>query len=290
MTQHHQSQRYVLNTSCPDTIGIARAVMNFIYDLGGGIVDTSQFVDVYNDHYFMRTDFNGVMRELPDLATIQDMFAPIAAEFGMTYQFHDVHRPPRVLIAVSKHGHCLNDLLFRWEAGELNADIAGVVSNHEDMRAKVEWHGLPYHYLPVTPDTKAEQEAAVLHLIEEQNVELLVLARYMQILSPGLCKVLRGRAINIHHSFLPGFKGARPYHQAYERGVKVIGATAHYVTEDLDDGPIIEQDTQRVEHYHSPEDLVRTGRDIENIVLARAVNWHCTRRVMLNGNRTVVFK
>ncbi len=283
-------RRYILTASCPDTIGIARAVINFIYDLGAGIVDTSQFIDAHKEQYFVRTDFRGVKGELPDSDGIHELFAPIAAEFGMDYRFHNADLKPRILIAVSRQGHCLNDLLFRWDAGDLNAEIVGVVSNHEDLRNKVEWHGLPYHYLPVTPDTKADQERLVLDSMAEEAVELLVLARYMQILSPAMCEALRGRAINIHHSFLPGFKGARPYHQAYERGVKITGATAHYVTEDLDEGPIIEQDIQRVEHYHAPEDLVRTGRDTESLVLARAVNWHCTRRVMRNGNRTVVFK
>jgi formyltetrahydrofolate deformylase len=195
-----------------------------------------------------------------------------------------------MILMVSKAGHCLNDLLHRYRTGALPVEIPAVISNHEDLREIVEWHGVPFHYLPVTRETKMEQEAAVLKIFEDEKADLLVLARYMQILSPGLSAKLAGKAINIHHSFLPGFKGARPYHQAYERGVKLIGATAHYVTDDLDEGPIIEQEVTRVDHSQSPEELVAIGRDIESVVLARAVQYHCQHRVLLNGNKTVVFR
>lgn len=208
----------------------------------------------------------------------------------MDWQFHDANRRSRVLIAVSKYGHCLNDLLHRWHTGILPIDIVGVVSNHEDMRDMVEWHNLPYHYLPVSKETKGEQEQQILEIMRQTDSDLLALARYMQILSDSMCQQLSGRAINIHHSFLPGFKGAKPYHQAYERGVKIIGATAHYVTSDLDEGPIIEQCIERVDHLYSPEELVQIGRDTECVAFARAIKWHCEHRVILNGNRTVVFK
>jgi formyltetrahydrofolate deformylase len=196
----------------------------------------------------------------------------------------------RVVLAVSKWGHCFNALLNNWRSGTLPVDIVAAVSNHEDMRAMSEWYGVPYHYLPVTPETREQQERQILAVVEETRADLLVLARYMQILSDGMCRQLEGRAINIHHSFLPGFKGARPYHQAHDRGVKLIGATAHYVTSDLDEGPIIDQEVERVSHAHRPEDLVMIGRDRENIVLHRAVLWHAQRRVLLNGNKTVVFR
>jgi formyltetrahydrofolate deformylase len=207
----------------------------------------------------------------------------------MQWSLHPAAIRPRVLIAVSKFGHCLYDLLHRWKSGLLPVEIVGVVSNHDAMRSFVEWNGLPFHLFPVTKDTKAEQEAQVLALADELAVDLVVLARYMQILSPDLCAQLSGRCINIHHSFLPSFKGAKPYHQAFERGVKIIGATAHYVTTDLDEGPIIEQGVQRVDHGHTPDDLVRMGQEIECSVLARAVVWHAERRILINGVKTVVF-
>ncbi len=215
-------------------------------------------------------------------------FDTLARRYDMTWQLEDVARRPRVLIAVSKLGHCLQDLLHRWRSGVMPVDIVGVVSNHEDLRGLVEWHQIPFHHLPVTPANKAQQEKALLALFASLDAELLVLARYMQILSNETCKVLAGRCINIHHSFLPSFKGARPYHQAYERGVKIIGATAHYVTEDLDEGPIIEQAVERVGHEHTPERFQEIGRDLEAIVLARAVRWHAERRILLDGQRSVI--
>ena len=217
-------------------------------------------------------------------------FQVLATKFNMECQFHDQRIKPRILVAVSKHGHCLNDILHRWDSGVLAADIVGVVSNHQDMASMVEWHGLPFYHLPVTPDTKNQQEAEILKLIEEHDVNLFALARYMQILSPGLCERLKGKAINIHHSFLPGFKGADPYRQAYKRGVKIIGATAHYVTADLDEGPIIEQAVEKIDHNFDIESLIQIGRDAECAAFSRAVKWHCEHRIIINGNRTVVFK
>lgn len=223
------------------------------------------------------------------MATLRDGFKPIVHRFSMDWDIYSLSDKPKVLIAVSKFGHCLNELLYRWRSGLLPVDIACVMSNHEDMRSLVEWSGIPYVYLPVTKDNKAEQEAQFLGLIDEHKVDLVVLARYMQILSDELSARVSGKCINIHHSFLPSFKGAKPYHQAHARGVKIIGATAHYVTSDLDEGPIIEQDVQRVHHGLTPEQLVAIGQDIEARVLARAVTWHAERRVIINGAKTVVF-
>ena len=284
------ARRYILTACCADQIGIVKDVTTFLFGLGAGVTDAAQFRDEYDQRFFMRVEFAEFERELPELDELESLFAPIAHHFEMEWKLYDGLRKPKILIAVSKFGHCLNDLLYRWDEGELAGDLVGVVSNHEQMRSKVEWYGLPYHYMPVQADSRAEQEAQLLKIMEDSHVDLLVLARYMQILSSDLCHHLKGRAINIHHSFLPSFKGARPYHQAYERGVKVMGATAHYVTGDLDEGPIIEQDVQRVEHSHDVEDLVHLGRDVENVVLARALKWHCERRVLLNGQKTVIFK
>ncbi|GBF56671.1 formyltetrahydrofolate deformylase [Candidatus Phycosocius bacilliformis] len=224
------------------------------------------------------------------LAELQAGFAPIARRFGMAWAFHPTSRKPLIVLAVSRFGHCLNDLMHRWRSGWLKADIVGVVSNHDDFRQEVEWHGLPHLYRPVTPQTKAEAEADFLAYMAEHDCDLLVLARYMQVLSAQTVNALHGRCINIHHSFLPGFKGAKPYHQAYARGVKMIGASAHYVTADLDEGPIIEQGVERVTHADTPDDLIEIGRDLECTVLARAVRWHGEHRVLLAGNRTVVFR
>ncbi|MBM3515159.1 MAG: formyltetrahydrofolate deformylase, partial [Alphaproteobacteria bacterium] len=210
--------------------------------------------------------------------------------FQMEWRIASAEAKPRASIAVSKHGHCLNDLLHRWKSGQLPVDIVSVISNHEDMRSLVEWHGIPFHYLPVSAAKRADQERQWLTLIAREQVELVVLARYMQVLSAELCHSLAGRCINIHHSFLPSFKGAKPYRQAYERGVKIIGATAHYVTPNLDEGPIIEQAVERVDHTHSVDDMIEIGRDLENVVLARAVRWHAERRVLMNGQKTVVFR
>ncbi|MDX1488927.1 MAG: formyltetrahydrofolate deformylase, partial [Acidiferrobacterales bacterium] len=239
-------------------------------------------------HFFMRTVF-GAGAPTPDRDTLAGAFGPIAQRFDMVWQLHDQNTKPRVLIMVSKPGHCLNDLLYRVSIGALDIEVVAVVSNHPDQKPRADFYGVPYHHLPITPQTKPDQEAQVLKIVEETGADLVVLARYMQILTPETCARLAGRAINIHHSFLPGFKGARPYHQAHHRGVKLIGATAHYVTPDLDEGPIIEQETTRVTHAHTPEELERLGRDLESLVLARAVRYHAEHRVLLHGDRTVVF-
>jgi len=278
------SGNYILIVKCPDTKGIVAAVAGYLADNDCSIVESNHFNDAFANMFYMRTVFRQDGARMPPLSLLQDGFRTVAHRFDMEWQFHDVSIKPRVMIAVSKFGHCLFDLLHRWRSGLLPVDIAAVVSNHNDMRSFVEWSGIPYHHFP-----GGEAEAGILRLADEQNIELVVLARYMQILSPVACEKLAGRCINIHHSFLPSFKGARPYHQAYERGVKIIGATAHYVTTDLDDGPIIEQGVERVDHADAPEDLISIGRDIECAVLARAVRWHIERRVILNGRKTVVF-
>lgn len=283
------TRSHVLTITCPDTAGIVAAVSGFLTEHDAFITEAAQFGDPVSRRFFMRVVFTaGAL--MPPRDELAKRFLPIAQRFQMIWQIHDTAARPRVVILVSKFGHCLNDLLHRWYTGTLPVEIPCVISNHEDMRPIVEWHGLPYHHLPVTRDTKAEQEARIAAILEDVGAELVVLARYMQILSPAMCQRLQGRAINIHHSFLPSFKGAKPYHQAHARGVKLIGATAHYVTTDLDEGPIIEQAVERVDHTHTPEDLVAIGRDIESVVLARAVRYHVEHRVLLNGNKTVVFR
>ena len=281
-------ERLILKLSCDDQPGIVAAVANFFSLQGYNIKESSQFEDPQSKRFFMRTVLDSC--EGPrSLATTQDAFAAIAERFAMRWQLVDGSKPMRVLIAVSKWSHCLDQLLASYKRGALPVQITGVVSNHETLRELCEWYEIPFHYLPVEKDKKAEQEAAMYRIFEDQKADLLVLARYMQILSDKFCQQLNGRAINIHHSFLPGFKGARPYHQAYERGVKLIGATAHFVTADLDEGPIIEQAVERVTHADSAETMVETGRDIEAVVLQRAVKWMAEQRVLLNGSRTVVF-
>jgi len=283
-----EDERYILILKCPDRKGVVAAVSGFLANNDASIVESNHFNDPLAGQFYMRTVFrqDGVM---PPAEALRRGFELIAERFSMTWELHDAEVKPRVLIAVSKFGHCLFDLLHRWRAGLLPAEIVGVVSNHEDLRSFCEWSGAPFHYLPITKDTKAEQEAQFLALAEELKVDLVVLARYMQILSPAMCEALGGRCINIHHSFLPGFKGARPYHQAHARGVKIIGATAHYVTVDLDEGPIIEQGVERVDHSQGPDQLVQIGRDIECTVLARAVGWHVEHRVLIEGGKTIVF-
>jgi len=279
--------RYILTITCPDRVGIVAAVSNALAAHAGNIIESSQFSDTASGRFFMRLVFD------LDAATTADLlrgFAPLAQCFAMDWRLYDPGQRPRLLILVSRAEHCLNDLLYRHRTGALPMDIAAVVSNHRDLADLVEWHAIPYHYLPVTPETKPEQERQILDLAAQTGAELVVLARYMQILSPELCQALAGRAINIHHSFLPGFKGARPYHQAHARGVKLIGATAHFVTANLDEGPIIEQEVERVDHAQTPEQLAAVGRDIENIVLARAIHYYLERRVFLNGSKTVVLR
>lgn len=278
----------VLKLSCADQPGIVAAVSSLFSLQGFNIRESSQFEDVHTSHFFMRSVLESV--EGPQsMETVKGAFSAIAKRYSMEWSIHDGSQKPKVLIAVSQWGHCLNNLLNSQRQGSLPIEITGVVSNHKTMEPLCDWYGVPFHYLPVSKETKADQEASILALFEETHSELLVLARYMQILSDDLCRKLNGRAINIHHSFLPGFKGAKPYHQAYERGVKLIGATAHYVTADLDEGPIIEQAVERVSHAHTPEKLVEIGRDIESAVLSRAVRWYAEHRILLNGHKTVVF-
>ncbi|UGQ14766.1 formyltetrahydrofolate deformylase [Yinghuangia sp. ASG 101] len=281
------AEQYVLTLSCPDKRGIVHAVASFLMMTGCNIVDSQQFGDRDTGLFFMRVHFTA--EENVTLDALRAGFTAVGASFQMDWQIHDADSRMRVVVMVSKFGHCLNDLLFRASIGALPIDIVAVVSNHRDFAELVASYGVPFHHIPVTRETKQEAEAALLELVREQGVELVVLARYMQVLSNDLCKELEGRAINIHHSFLPSFKGAKPYHQAHARGVKLIGATAHYVTADLDEGPIIEQEVERVDHAVTPEQLVAVGRDVECQALSRAVKWHSEHRVLRNGSRTVVF-
>lgn len=277
----------ILTLSCPDRTGIVYRVSGLLFEAGCNILDAQQFGDEESGRFFLRVHFDlGPL----DMDGVRERFAPLAAEFGMEWQLHDARRRARLLVLVSKQGHCLNDLLFRAHSRQLNVDIAAVVSNHADFQALSESYGVPFHHLPVSADNREAQEQQIIDLVDREQIDLVVLARYMQILSPRLCQALAGRAINIHHSFLPSFKGAQPYHQAHARGVKIIGATAHYVTDDLDEGPIIEQDVARVDHAMTPRDLVRLGSDTESLVLARAVRRHVEHRILLNGHRTVVFR
>lgn len=278
-----------LVVTCPDRLGIVARVSSFIAEKGGSITEANQHSDLETGRFFMRYEIDtSAMGDKSD--SIRQDFEPIAREFDMQWRWRDSReRPRRLMILVSRESHCLVDLLYRWTAGELGCEIAGVISNHEDMKSLVEWHGIPWHHVPIDSNDRAQGFARIERLVEESEADTLVLARYMQIIPPALCQRYSGRIINIHHSFLPSFAGARPYHQAYERGVKLIGATCHYVTEDLDAGPIIEQDIQRVTHCHTARDLIRLGRDIEKSVLARGVRWHLQDRVLIHGNRTVVF-
>ncbi|MGY4927260.1 formyltetrahydrofolate deformylase [Streptomyces sp. 900105755] len=282
-------REFVLTLSCPDRAGLVHAVTGFLVGHGGNILESQQFDDRLQDRFFMRVHFD-VPHDAAALEDLRTGFVPVAEEHRITWRLTDASTPTRTLIMVSKFGHCLNDLLFRRSTGALNIEIPAIVSNHRDFEPLARTYGIPFHHIPVTPDTKAEAEARLLRLVAELDVDLVVLARYMQILSDDLCKQLDGRAINIHHSFLPSFKGARPYVQAHRRGVKLVGATAHYVTPDLDEGPIIEQDVVRVSHAHAPDELVALGRDVEAQVLARAVRWHSESRVLVNGRCTVVFR
>lgn len=279
---------FVLTLSCPDKFGIVAAISGCLAERNCNITDSAQFRDPTTGRFFMRVSFTAPS-DAPQ-AMIADAFAPIFTRFNMAAQIHDLERRPRAIILVSRYGHCLNDLLYRHRIQALNIDIPAIISNHRDFYQLAASQDIPFHHLPVTPETKARQEARLLELIEDEKADLVVLARYMQILSDDLCRKLEGRAINIHHSFLPSFKGAKPYHQAYKRGVKLIGATAHYVTAALDEGPIIEQSVERVDHAMSPQDLAAVGRDVECLVLARAIKWHSEHRVLLNGCRTVVFR
>jgi formyltetrahydrofolate deformylase len=281
---------YVLTASCPSRMGTTAAVTGFLASRRFYLIEMHQFDDTLSQRFFVRITFCAVQGEKVDLRLLREEFAPVAQREEMEWRIHDSRERTRVLIMVSNFDHCLEDLLYRHRMGELKMDVTAVVSNHVTLQPTAMRHNLPYFHLPVTPATKAEQERRLLELIDSTGTELVVLARYMQILSDELCASLRGRAINIHHSFLPGFKGAKPYHQAYDRGVKVIGATAHYVTHDLDEGPIIEQIVERVDHGYTPDMLVAAGRDSERRALSAAVRYACEHRVFLNGGRTVVFK
>ena len=281
------SQTYILTLSCPDRLGLVHAVSGFLLQNGGNIEEAAQ----YNDHdtglFFQRVQFHCGQRTYDDLRTELGLFA---TPYAMQWSLHAVEQPMRTVLLVSKEGHCLNDLLFRWKSGLLPVDIRAIISNHRDFYQLAASYNVPFHHIPVTAATKAQVEAKQLEIIHAEGAELVVLARYMQILSDDMCRQLSGRAINIHHSFLPSFKGAKPYYQAHDRGVKLIGATAHYVTADLDEGPIIEQDVARADHSKTVEDLTAMGRDTESQVLARAVKWHSEHRVLLNGHKTVIFK
>jgi formyltetrahydrofolate deformylase len=283
------SEYLVLTLSCPNRPGIVAAVSAYLFEGGFNILEANQFDDTDSRRFFMRVVLNPVRAEI-DVTALKDGFNPIAERFQMSWKMRTAGERQRVMILVSKFDHCLTDLLYRWRIGDIAMDIAAVVANYpRETYSHIDLDGIPFHHLPVTKDTKMEQEMLLWNLVKETKTDLVVLARYMQILSDGLSAKLSGRCINIHHSFLPGFKGARPYSQAHERGVKLIGATAHYVTADLDEGPIIEQDVERIYHNATPDDLVRKGRDIERRVLARALTWHLEDRVFLNGKRTVVF-
>ena len=283
------ARRYILTITCPDATGIVAAVAGFLSSHELFITESEHFGDVVTSRFFMRTVF--LERPgMPSPHALRAAFTPLAERFGMDWKIHDSTRKQRLLLLVSKFDHCLNDLLYRYRTGSLDIEIPAVVSNHPDLQRVVEWHGIPYHHLPVTKETRTEQEGRILEMVDRLHIDLVVLARYMQILSLPMCAALSWRCINIHHSFLPSFKGAKPYHQAHARGVKIIGSTAHYVTTDLDEGPIIEQAIERVDHTHTPDELVALGRDIESVVLARAVRYHIEHRALPNGTRTVVFR
>ena len=278
---------FILTLSCPDRMGIVHAVSGFLMQHNGNIEEAAQYNDPATGLFFMRVQF--ACSQLSH-AQLKTELAVFAQPFGMNWQLHSTRDAMRTVIMVSRDGHCLNDILFRWKSGLLPIDVRAIISNHRDYYQLAASYNVPFHHITVTADTKAQAEAKQLDIIESEGAELVVLARYMQVLSNDLCKKLSGRAINIHHSMLPSFKGAKPYYQAHERGVKVIGATAHYVTADLDEGPIIEQDVTRVDHKDTVENLTARGKDTESRVLARAVKWHSEHRVLLNGHKTVIFK
>jgi formyltetrahydrofolate deformylase len=289
LAQPPTTVEHVLTLACSESPGIVHAVSGFLLEHGCDIIDNQQFGERSEGHFFMRVHFASD-GDASTADKLRAAFGPVAERFGMRWRLEPQGSKRRVLIMVSKFGHCLNDLLFRARIGELPVDVVAVVSNHTDHQALVEWHGIPFFHVPVTAATKPGAEARLLELVDEFDVELVVLARYMQVLSDNLTRKLDGKAINIHHSFLPSFKGAKPYHQAYARGVKTVGATAHYVNSELDEGPIISQQTVEVDHTYGPEELVAAGRDTECKALSNAVRWHCEGRVILQGNRTVVLR
>ncbi len=281
------TQAYILTLSCPDRRGLVHAVSGFLLEQGANIEEASQFNDSATGLFFMRVQFQC---ENTEINTLKQACAVLGDTYDMKWRLHSNAERMKTVLMVSRQGHCLNDLLFRWKSGQLPIDIKAIISNHRDFYQLAASHNIPFHHIPVTAATKAQAEAKQLEIIEAEGAELVVLARYMQVLSNDLCQKLAGRAINIHHSFLPSFKGAKPYYQAHDRGVKLIGATAHYVTADLDEGPIIEQDVARADHTDTVEDLTTRGQDTESQVLARAVKWHSERRVIPNGHKTVVFR
>jgi formyltetrahydrofolate deformylase len=285
------TENYILTFTAEDRVGLVAAVAGFLAEHDGFILDSQQYADLEQDRFFMRVEFQGAGERFPaGLDALRERFSLVGERYALDWTLVSGEEKPNVVIAVSKGSHCLNDLLHRWKTGGLPVNIVGVVSNHESLRDLTEWHDVPFHHLPVTASNRAEQEQAILDVMDAGEADYLILARYMQILSDDLSAKLAGRCINIHHSFLPGFKGAKPYHRAHERGVKLIGATAHFVSADLDEGPIIEQAVERVDHRASVEEMIRIGRDIEAQVLAKAVKWAGERRILLNGNRTVVFR
>jgi len=286
------TQGFILKISCPDRPGIVHAVSQFLFNQTANILDSAQFSDTFTSRFFMRVHFAKTSQEL-NLQNLQELFKGIGDSFQMDWELFDAASKPKVLIMVSKLGHCLNDLLFRTHSGYLPIEIAGIVSNHQDFQNLAAGYKIPFHFMPLSSandERKNEQEEQLLKLIDQEKIDLVVLARYMQILSPKVCEKLSGKAINIHHSFLPSFKGAKPYWQAHQRGVKLIGATAHYVTTDLDEGPIIEQGVERVDHAMNPDQLAAVGRDVECMALSRAVRLHAEHRILLNGKSTVVFQ
>jgi formyltetrahydrofolate deformylase len=290
MTRPADGQHGILVLSCEDAPGIVHAVSGLLVQEQCTIVESHQFDSLTSGMFYMRVEFKHVDGAPLDIPALRNSFEETAQRFAMSWRLADAAERQRVIIMVSQYAHCLNDLLFRNSVGELNLDVVAIVSNHPTLQGTAEFYGVPFRHIPVTRETKAEAEAALLDIVREEQVELVVLARYMQILSDDLCRQLGGRAINIHHSMLPSFKGARPYHQAHARGVKFIGATAHYVTADLDEGPIIEQEMLRVDHSSTPEQLAARGREAETRALAHAVRWHTENRVIIHGNRTVVFE
>ncbi len=280
---------FVLILRCPDRPGIVHAVTGFLVEQSANIIQSQQYGDAETGRFFLRVQFE-VLENHPTVEDLQAGFGPVADRFAMTWEMWEASARYNTLIMVSKFGHCLNDLLFRWSTGALQIDIPAIVSNHREFERLAASYGIPFHHIAVDAEAKVDAERQLLSLVDELDIHLVVLARYMQVLSDETCRALAGKAINIHHSFLPSFKGARPYHQAHARGVKLIGATAHYVTADLDEGPIIEQDAVRVDHGFTPDQLVSAGRDVESQVLSRAVRWHCETRILVNGSKTVVFR
>jgi len=288
MNSTNHSKPWIFTASCPSVLGTVDVVTRYMAEVGNYVEEIHSFDDSESKSFFIRIEFQP-QNENFSAEQFNADFGPRAAEFDMEWQLTEPEHRPRVAILVSKYDHCLNDLLYRHRTGQLNIEIPVIISNHPDLEHLAEWHGIPYHHLPISAETKPYQEAEIVKLLEQYDIELVVLARYMQVLSPWLCEQLNGKAINIHHSLLPGFKGARPYHQAWEKGVKMVGATAHYVNNDLDEGPIISQGIQTVDHAFYPEDLISKGQDVERVTLFNAIRYHIEKRVFLNGSRTVVF-